>query len=97
MSVANTIDENSAALKIIAAITGASYEPLMSYFSRSIGQRITGLKIIAVEGKQKNIFAMYLRYLVKGLLGWISFLTIHSNPQRRAIHDMAADTVMIKA
>ena len=37
-----------------------------------------------------------IRYPVKLLLGWISFLTINSNPKRRAIHDLASGSVMIK-
>ncbi|WP_080057583.1 RDD family protein [Spirosoma aerolatum] len=36
-----------------------------------------------------------LRFVVKALLGWISFLTIHSDPMRRAIHDRAAGSVVI--
>jgi uncharacterized RDD family membrane protein YckC len=38
----------------------------------------------------------FFRYVLKISLGWISFLTMHSNSQRRAIHDFAAGSVMIK-
>jgi uncharacterized RDD family membrane protein YckC len=36
-----------------------------------------------------------LRFIVKALLGWISFLTIHSDSMRRAIHDRVAGSVVI--
>lgn len=36
-----------------------------------------------------------LRFVFKLLLGWISFLTVHANPKRRAIHDMVGHSVMI--
>jgi len=36
-----------------------------------------------------------IRFVVKLLLGWVSFLSIHSDPYRRAIHDHAAGSVVI--
>ncbi|WP_157815991.1 RDD family protein [Spirosoma pollinicola] len=36
-----------------------------------------------------------IRFIVKAVLGWISFLTIHSDSMRRAIHDRVADSVVI--
>jgi uncharacterized RDD family membrane protein YckC len=36
-----------------------------------------------------------MRFIVKALLGWISFLTIHSDDMRRAIHDRVAGSVVI--
>jgi uncharacterized RDD family membrane protein YckC len=45
--------------------------------------------------KSINIFQSFFRFFVKIGLGWLSFLTIHSNPQKRAIHDKFSGTVMI--
>jgi uncharacterized RDD family membrane protein YckC len=36
-----------------------------------------------------------LRFITKSLLGWMSFLTIHSDSMRRAIHDRVAGSVVI--
>jgi uncharacterized RDD family membrane protein YckC len=36
-----------------------------------------------------------LRFIIKILLGWVSFLTIHSDSMRRAIHDRVAGSVVI--
>lgn len=46
--------------------------------------------------KRINLLQSYIRFVLKFLLGWVSFLTIHGNKQRRAIHDFAAGSVMIE-
>lgn len=97
VAVASKINDENVPLKVVAIIIGASYEPLMLSFSRTIGQRITKLRTKNIEtGKRPILVASYLRYIVKCMLGWISFLTIHSNPERRAIHDLASGTVVIR-
>ncbi|MBS1586860.1 MAG: RDD family protein [Bacteroidetes bacterium] len=97
VAVASKINDENIPLKVTAIVIGASYEPLMLSFSKTLGQRITSLRTRSMEtGKRPNLFSSYLRYIVKCMLGWISFLTIHSNPERRAIHDFASGTVVIK-
>jgi len=97
MAFANTIDEHSGWVKVVALIIGLSYEPLMTRYAYTIGQRITGMRVISADTGELTLYDTYLRYIVKFALGWISFLTIHSNPHKRAIHDFAAGTVMIRA
>lgn len=41
-------------------------------------------------------FQAIIRYIIKISLGWISFLTINSNYEKRAIHDFVAGSVVIK-
>jgi hypothetical protein len=43
-----------------------------------------------------GIFPSFIRYILKTLLGWISFLTISSNSEKRAIHDIASGSVMVR-
>ncbi len=43
-----------------------------------------------------TILQSYIRFIVKGLLGWLSFVTIHFNGEHRAIHDFAGSSVMIR-
>jgi len=74
------------------------YEPVCMTFGCTIGnlaKRIRVKKFGAPE-KKITILQAYVRYIIKLLLGFISFLTITTNKERRAIHDMAASTVMIK-
>jgi len=74
------------------------YEPLCTSLGCTIGNLINGIRVrrFTDTNKRINIFQAYIRYFVKLTLGWISFLTIHSNDQRRAMHDFAAGSVMIK-
>jgi len=96
VTVVNKINDDNVLLKIIALIVAISYEPVMTVFSRTLGQRITGLRVRkADEDKRTDIFSGYVRYVIKTMLGWLSFVTIHSNPRRRAIHDMVANTVVV--
>ena len=75
------------------------YEPFCLAFGCSIGNYIAGIRVrkIGDEGKRINILQSYLRFIVKYLLGIISFLTVTSNKYKRAIHDMASGSVMIYA
>jgi uncharacterized RDD family membrane protein YckC len=75
----------------------AIYEPLCVVLGCTIGQYIKGLRVKAHSdpNRRVNIFASYVRYILKTVLGWISFLTINTNEERRAIHDLASGSVMI--
>jgi uncharacterized RDD family membrane protein YckC len=76
----------------------AIYEPICMIFGCTLGnyfKRIRSRKF-SDPTKRMNIFQSYLRYIIKIMLGWLSFLTINMNKEKRAIHDLAASTVMIK-
>ena len=76
----------------------AIYEPLCTTLGFTIGNFLKGIRVRQQSDTNQriNIFQAYMRYIIKILLGWISFLTIHTNPERRAIHDFAAGSVMIR-
>ena len=73
------------------------YEPILSAYSATIGQRLMKIRVRNVDDPNVRILLgrAYLRFVVKGLLGWLSFVTIHSNPAHRAIHDYAGSSVVI--
>ncbi|RAW01240.1 RDD family protein [Pseudochryseolinea flava] len=73
------------------------YEPFMTSYSKTVGQRMMRIKVRNHRNPEKKItlWNAYVRWFVKGILGWISFVTIHFNPQHRAIHDLASDSVMV--
>jgi uncharacterized RDD family membrane protein YckC len=75
----------------------AIYEPLCTTLGFTIGNYIKGIRVRQYSNTKKriNFFQALLRYIIKILLGWISFLTIHMTTEKRAIHDMAAGSVMI--
>jgi uncharacterized RDD family membrane protein YckC len=74
------------------------YEPVATSIGCTFGQFLMGLRIrdARTEKKKINIVLSFIRFTLKLALGWLSFLTIHTNPQRRAIHDLAAHSVMIE-
>jgi len=75
-----------------------AYEPLCMTLGCTFGNYFKNIRVRknADTTKRINIFQAIIRYPVKLFLGWISFLTINSNPKRRAIHDLVSGTVMIK-
>ena len=74
------------------------YEPVCMTRGCTLGNYTIGIRARKVQDNTKRISIpqAYVRYIVKVLLGWLSFLTINLNKERRAIHDLAASTVMIK-
>lgn len=74
------------------------YEPLLTAYSSTIGQKIMGIRVRDARDPSKRIDLVqsYFRCFTKGFLGWLSFVTIHFNPEHRAIHDLVASSVMIK-
>lgn len=74
------------------------YEPICLSLGCTLGNYLKGIRVRKFEDRRQriNIAQALLRYPIKLFLGWISFLTIHSNAGRRAIHDLASGSVMIK-
>jgi uncharacterized RDD family membrane protein YckC len=76
----------------------AVYEPLCTSLGGTLGNHFKGIRVrrAADTSRRLSFFAAFIRYVLKISLGWISFLTIHSNPHKRAIHDFASGSVMIQ-
>jgi uncharacterized RDD family membrane protein YckC len=74
------------------------YEPVCTTLGFTIGNYMKGIRVRRVSDTSRkiNILQAFFRYLIKMSLGWISFLTIHTNPERRALHDLAVGSVMIR-
>ena len=91
--------ENSTSIKIVMGFgLGLLYEPVLTAYSATVGQRIMGIRVRSSSDVNKRISALQgvIRLLIKLTLGWISFLTVHSNVKRRALHDLISGSVMIK-
>lgn len=76
----------------------AIYEPLCITFGFTLGNYAKGIRARNISNPKKklNIFQAFFRYVLKIALGWLSFVTIHFNPEKRAIHDLAVGSVMVK-
>jgi len=78
-------------------ILSLTYEPILTAYSRTIGQRFMKIRVGRHKDPKEKISLVdaYLRWFIKGLLGWLSFITINFNREHRAIHDLVSDSVMI--
>lgn len=73
------------------------YEPLLvSIIGGTLGHYLLGLRVKQHEAPDQNIsfFSAVGRIVMKTALGWASFLTIGSNQEKRAIHDMVSGSVV---
>lgn len=81
---------------IIATIV-LFYEPVFTSRSCTLGQKLLGVRVRRSDDLSPiSIFQAYARLVVKFLLGWISFLSLAFNYERRAIHDFAVGSVVIR-
>jgi uncharacterized RDD family membrane protein YckC len=75
------------------------YDPILTAFTGgTIGHKLMKLKIKQLQDPEKNtsLLAALLRFLIKGMLGWISFFTVTGNTNKRAIHDLASGSITLK-
>ncbi|MEK6744625.1 MAG: RDD family protein [Nitrospirota bacterium] len=74
------------------------YEPLCTSQLCTLGQKIMGVRVRRYPSMERiSLLMAYARIIVKGLLGILSFFTLPFSQNRRAIHDMAAKSIVIFA
>lgn len=75
------------------------YEPFCMAYGCTIGNFISGIRVrkFGEEEKRITITNSYLRFIVKFLLGIISFFTVTSDKNKRAMHDYAGGSIMVYA
>ena len=97
MILVNESDLRTPIMISSSLIVSLTYEPFLTSYSRTIGQRLMNIRVRRHGNPNERIslFNAYLRCFIKDLLGWISFISIHFNSERRAIHDLASGSVMI--
>jgi uncharacterized RDD family membrane protein YckC len=74
------------------------YDPLFtSLFGGTVGHYIIGIRVKRGGDPTKNIQFHYavIRYIVKVFLGSVSLLTVTSNSESKAIHDMLVNSIVI--
>ncbi|TMI73325.1 MAG: RDD family protein [Bacteroidetes bacterium] len=74
------------------------YEPLSTTLGATLGNYLMKIRVRKAGSLEKkiNIIQAFIRFIFKFSLGWLSFLTMHFNGQRRAIHDFVAGSVMVE-
>jgi len=73
------------------------YEPILISFGCTVGQLITNIRVRNMSNPEKRvqIYSAIPRFIIKAILGWISFISITLNVNRRAIHDFMTNTIVI--
>jgi uncharacterized RDD family membrane protein YckC len=75
------------------------YEPILVSLGSTIGQYLLNIRVRKFDNPVKKLpfHLVFIRLIVKGFLGWISFITVTLNINRRAIHDLASGSIMISS
>lgn len=74
------------------------YDPLLTSFTgATLGHRFMKLTVRKYAHPERRISLgqAFARFLTKGLLGWLSFLTVTGNSRKRAIHDLASGSIVL--
>lgn len=73
------------------------YEPILISFGCTVGQLITNIRVREMSNPEKHVqlYNAIPRFIIKAILGWISFISITLNVNRRAIHDFMTNTIVI--
>jgi uncharacterized RDD family membrane protein YckC len=87
---------------IINLVIGALYEGLFIYkLGATPGKMVAGLKVVRPDGSPVGLGRAFARYFAKFaewvivFLGWIGFIIVGFDSQKRALHDMIVDTRVI--
>lgn len=74
------------------------YEPILISLACTPGQLWNGIRVRQFKHPEKRIsfFNAVFRIVCKSLLGWLSFITITLNKNRRAIHDFASGSIVLE-
>ncbi len=73
------------------------YEPILVTLGCTIGQLFMNIRVRDFRNPERKLsfYLVILRFIIKIILGWLSFLTVTFNINRRAIHDLASGSIMI--
>jgi uncharacterized RDD family membrane protein YckC len=69
---------------------------LVALTGGTIGHHLQRIRVATLDGKRNiNIFAATIRFIVKVLLGWLSFIVVLTTTKHQAVHDLLARSVVI--
>jgi uncharacterized RDD family membrane protein YckC len=83
---------------VIFIVVIVAYEPILTVFACTLGQLVMRIRVRHSQAHVRiGFFSALFRTLVKYSLGIISFLTMPMQRERRAMHDLAAGTLVLDA
>ena len=82
---------------ILFVVVVLLYEPILVTSGTTVGQFFMNIRVRNFRHPDRKLTfqAAVLRTLVKVFLGWLSFVTVTFNLNRRGIHDFVSSSIMI--
>ncbi|MEZ4688256.1 MAG: RDD family protein [Bacteroidia bacterium] len=90
--------EDSAVKMPLYILLFALYEPLLvTLTGGTVGHHVAKIMVRKASDPEKklNIVQAVIRFAMKVLLGWVSLLTITANKEKRALHDLVGNAVVL--
>ncbi len=96
--VLGLFDQVPDTVRMVSFFLLVMYEPLCTAFGATLGHHKMEIRVRkhSDPSRRINIIQSFIRYVVKFLFGWLSFITIFFNGEQRALHDIVSGSVMIK-
>jgi uncharacterized RDD family membrane protein YckC len=98
LSVGSAIGVSSGIAKIMLIVSPILIlDPiLVSLTGGTIGHHLMGIRVTRIDGLSRiNMVAATVRFIVKALLGWFSFIFVLTTSKHQAIHDLVAHSIVI--
>ena len=97
--ILETLEINSTVIKSVGMVSILFlYEPLLvTILGATVGHMFMDIRIKDKENPTKNIniLSAILRFIVKIFLGWFSLVTVSNHSEKRAIHDLVGNSIVI--
>jgi len=97
--ILETLEINSTVIKSVGMVSILFlYEPLLvTILGATVGHMFMDIRIKDKENPSKNIniLSAILRFIVKIFLGWFSLVTVSNHSEKRAIHDLVGNSIVI--
>ena len=92
------VANSSWGMPVSAVAVIALYEPVFTSFAATLGQVLMRFRVRQFGTLQRiPIHRAYSRIIVKYLLSGVSVITIPARSDRRGIHDLAVDSIVVNA
>ena len=69
---------------------------LVAFTGGTVGHHMLGIRVAKKDGSGNiNIFAATIRFVVKLVLGWLSFIFVLTTTKHQAVHDLLAGSIVV--
>jgi uncharacterized RDD family membrane protein YckC len=69
---------------------------LVAFTGGTVGHHLQGIRVTRTDGSSNiNILAATVRFVVKLLLGWLSFIFVLTTARHQAVHDLVARSMVV--